>query len=123
MGQNLGQFQNNAQLANQFGQLGMAGEGQGFGQQLQALQQNQQGAQGRMAQMLQLFGQTGSQFNQSQQIGLGNLGAQNDISALGLQGLLGTLNAESQRVLGTQGHAQAIADLSKTSGGLLGGLF
>lgn len=123
LGQNLAGFGQQGQLANQFAQLGLQGEGQGFNQALQALGFNSQQGQSRVQNALSLlgFGQNALQ---------GSAGAANQLfggllglGELGVQGQTGFLNAEANRIGATGLSNQAIADLSASSGGLLGGLF
>ena len=123
LGQNLGFFGDQANRAQGFAGLGMQGEGQGFGQMLGALNQNQSAGTQRINNMMSIFGGMGDQY-------LGALGLApqmtrglTDIGGLGLQGILGLLNAEAGRVQGTGYHSQAMAGLAGQRGGFLSGLF
>lgn len=123
LGQNLGFFGDQANRAQGFAGLGMQGEGQGFGQMLGALNQNQSAGTQRINNMMSIFGGMGDQY-------LGALGLApqmtrglTDIGGLGLQGILGLLNAEAGRVQGTGYHSQAISGLAGQRGGFLSGLF
>lgn len=122
LGQNLDFFNQLGNQAQGFGQLGMGAEGMGFGQMLQALQQNQSSGQQRLGNAMNLFGLGNSTFNQSFGQGLGAMGSINDQNSFLLQGLLGSMNAESNRIGSTGLHAQALGGLAQAQGGLLGGL-
>jgi hypothetical protein len=123
LGQNLQGFGQQGQLANQFAQLGLQGEGQGFGQNLQSLGFNSQQGQGRVQQALGLlgFGQNALEGSAGASSGLFN--SQLGLGELGVQGQTGFLNAEANRIGATGLSNQAIAQLSADQGGLLGGLF
>lgn len=123
LGQNLGQFNQNVGAAQGFGQLGAGLENQGFLQQLQALGQNQSAGNNRLQNALSIFNTQTGAFNDSVGLGLGGIGQQTGIGELGLQGVLGLLNAEANRIGATQGHAQALGQLGSASGGFLSGLF
>jgi hypothetical protein len=123
MGQNLGFFGDQAQRAQGFAGLGLQGEGQGWQQMLGALNQNQSAGTQRINNMMSIFGGMGDQY-------LGALGLApqmtrglTDIGSLGLQGVLGLLNAEAGRVQGTGYHSQAMSGLKSSQGGFLAGLF
>ncbi len=122
MGQNLGFFNNLGGLAQGFSGLASGLEGQQFGQMLQSLQQNQSAGQQRLSNALGLFGLGNDTFAQNFNLGLGA-----HSSILGqnqgmLQGILGLLNADANRI-GAQGQfSGALAGLGSQRGGLLGGL-
>ena len=123
LGQNLGFFNQQANQAGQFGQLANQGEAQGFQQMLQSLQGNQSAGTQRLQNMLGLFNAQTGAAQGAQQLGIQGAGQFADIGNLGLEGILGLLNAEANRVGATGLHAQAIGQASSNSGGLLGGLF
>lgn len=123
LGQNLGFFGDQAQRAAQFGQLGMAGEAQGFDQLLRALQANQAGGSQRLQNMLSLFGAQADAYQGAGALGIQGLGAYGDLSRIGLEGQLGLLNAEASRITGTGYHSQALSGLRQQQGGFLSGLF
>jgi hypothetical protein len=97
LGQNLGQFNTEAGLASGFAGLLGNLEGQGFSQQLSALQNNQQAGNQRLINALNLFNTQTGAFGDAFGQGLGGIGALTDIGGLGLQGVLGLLNAEANR--------------------------
>jgi len=122
MGQNwqnwMGAGQNAQGFAGQLGQM----EGQGFNQNLQALQQNQTAGQNRLQNAMGLFGM-GRQTLEGQ-AGLGGTlaNAYTGLMGLPMQGTLGLLNAEANRIGATGMHAQALGQGAQAQGGLLGGL-
>ena len=127
LGQNLGQF--NQAASNAQGFLGLAGglEGQGFGQNLQALQQNQSAGNQRLQNATNLFGLGSQTFGQQFGLGLDAFGATQQQNQFGLDSQLGFRNAEANRIGATGQHAQALADVQSSAGGVfgdfIGGLF
>jgi len=122
LGQNLGQFQNNAQNAMGFGQQAGVFEGQGFMQALQALQQNQSAGNMRLQNAMGLFGQGNDVFNSA--FGQG-LAGQNAITGVnnGMSNLfLGQQNAAANRISASGQHAGALGQSGAEQGGLLGGI-
>ena len=123
LGQNLGFFNQNVQ--NALGAAGLSGqlEGQGFSQMLSALQNTQSAGTQRLSNMLNLFNAQQGAFSNALGLGIQGVGALTDIGQLGIGGILGLLNAEANRIGATGQHANAIAQLSDSSAGFLGGLF
>lgn len=123
LGQNLAGQQQNIGAAQGFGQLGLAGEGQGFDQMLRSLSQNQTAGTQRVSNALNLFNQLTGATQGAQGLGLQGIGQLIGLGDLGLTGQLGILNAEANRIGATGLSNQAYAKLASESGGLLGGLF
>lgn len=121
LGQNLGQFNQQAQLANLFGNSAAGIEGQQFGQNLGALQQNQSAGQQRLAQALGLFGQGAGLFNDSFAQGLAGFQGGLAANQQALDATLGLREAENSRISATGQHSRALADVQGSSGGILGG--
>lgn len=94
--------------------FGAGALGQAFGQQLSSGQTRLQNALGLFGFGNDLRNQGISQGFQAQQGVQGN-------AALGLQAVLGALNAEAGRIGATGLHAQALGQLGQAQGGLLGG--
>lgn len=126
LGQNLGQFNQNAANAQGFLGLGAGFEGQGFNQLLGAQNANISRGQQRLANAQNLFGLGQSTFNTG--FGQGNQLQQSLLGQdqFGLSAFLGTLNAEANRVGGASGFANGMANAGANSasgiGGFLGGL-
>jgi hypothetical protein len=121
LGQNLGQFNQGANFAGQFGQLAQGVEGQAFNQALQSLQQNQTAGTQRLQNAQGLFGLGGDVLGQ--QIGLGQAGFGAGLAAndQALAAILGLRNAESGRIGATGQGSLATAELQNNSGGGIGG--
>lgn len=126
LGQNLGQFNQQAQFANLFGQQAQSAEGQGFNQMLQSLQQNQSAGNQRLQNAQGLFG-LGADV-QGQQIGLGQSGFGQGLNQQQMiMQFMNQLRAgENDRIQATGQHSQATADLNAGGSGIgefIGGLF
>ena len=114
-GQQLGAFQG-------LQGLGLGIEGQGFGQGLQALQQNQSAGQQRLQNAFGLFDMGQGFLTGGAQAGSQLANAAYNQQQFGMEGLLGLLNAEANRIGSTGMHAQALGNRGDSGmGGLLGG--
>ena len=125
MGQNLGQFNQGAQLANMF-QQGAAGlQGQQFGQELGANQFNTSQGMNRVAQALGLVGQGSDMFNQSFGQGLGAAAGQLGFGEFGLDAARSPFELQAGLLSGGGQHAEALGALASEkaagAGGFLSG--
>lgn len=109
--------------AQNFAQLGLAGENQGFMQGLQALQQNQNAGLSRVQNALGVLGMGQNMFGQNVGLGMQGFGQMADLG-LGMGGIVSSLlNADAARI-GAQGYfAQPMAQLYGDKGSFLSGLF
>lgn len=123
LGQNLGQFNQQAQLANMFGQAAGGFENQGFNQALAALQQNQSAGNQRLQNAMGLFGQGADVFNQSFGQGLSGQGMLTGINQNMANLFLGQQNAAANRISATGQHSRSLQQNGSNQAGLLGGLF
>lgn len=126
MGQNLGQFNQGAQLANMF-QQGAAGmEGQQFGQNLQSTQQNQSAGMNRLNQAMGLFGQGADVFGQQFGLGLQSAAGALDFGRFGMDAAALPSQLQAGLLQGGGEHARALGGLGAQRGsatsGFLGGI-
>lgn len=126
LGQNLGQFNQNAAHAQNFMGLGAGLEGQAFNQNLQSVGANQAAGLGRLQAAQGLLGFGGDLF--ASQFGLG-LGAQEGLLGfgdLGLQLAKSPFELQAGLLSGSSGHASALGNLGSDRatgiGSFLGGL-
>lgn len=123
LGQNLGQFNQNTNFANQFGQAAQGNEQQQFMQMLQAMGQNQSSGQQRLTNSMNLFGLGRDTQNQAFNQGLAGQGALQANDQMFANLFLGQQNADANRIGATGLHAQALGGLVPQQGAASSGLF
>jgi len=123
LGQNLGQFNQNTNFANQFGQAAQGNEQQQFMQMLQAMGQNQSSGQQRLTNSMNLFGLGRDTQNQAFNQGLAGQGALDANNQMFANLFLGQQNADANRIGATGLHAQALGGLVPQQGAASSGLF
>jgi len=123
LGQNLGQFNQNTNFANQFGQAAQGNEQQQFMQMLQAMGQNQSAGQTRLTNSMNLFGLGRDTQNTAFNQGLAGQGALNANDQMFANMWLGQQNADANRIGATGLHSQALAGMSQAQAGASGGFF
>lgn len=131
LGQNLGQFNQGAQNAFNFGGQAAGFEGQQFGQSLQGLQQNQSAGLNRLNAATSALG-FGNDLQASQSgLGLQQAGFLQGLDQFQLNSILGLRGAETDRIAAATGGAQGLAraggdglgSLIASAGNTIGGLF
>ena len=123
LGQNLGQFNQNTNFANQFGQAAQGNEQQQFMQMLQAMGQNQSSGQQRLTNSMNLFGLGRDTQNTAFNQGLAGQGALQANDQMFANLFLGQQNADANRIGAQALNSQSLASLASGQGGAGSGLF